>query len=226
MTQITYPTIGLAGAKRSGKNTVADMLTRLAGYRHYAFADDLKKAALALDPIITYTDELYTPEPAQKTKLGWRTNYPVRRLSEIIDVIGWERAKDEYPEVRRTLQRLGTEAGWHIHGQNLWTKRLHRHLMDDARRDRANNRVVPVVLTDVRFAEEAEFTRNIDGLVIEVRRPAPAAEEPDALNTHASEAIDIEADHVIINDGTLDDLYEKVTILLNQLTGSTNGSKD
>lgn len=215
MTEITYPTIGLAGAKRSGKNTVADMLTNIAGYRQYAFADELKRAALALDPLITYVDTLYQSASSPHSKLG-HTNYPVRRLSEIVDVIGWERAKDEYPEVRRTLQRLGTEAGWQIHGEQLWTQRVHDRITRDAIADARDNIHTPTVITDVRFEEEESYIRSIDGIIIEIIRPIAKTDEDTEITAHSSETTTITADHIIVNDGTLDDLHAKVNELLHQ----------
>ena len=84
--------IGLMGAKRSGKDTVADYLVNAYGFVRVAFADPLKELALDLDPFIE--------EP-----LGWA------RLSELVKPEGsvrdrFEPVKD-YPDVRRLLQRLG-----------------------------------------------------------------------------------------------------------------------
>lgn len=62
------------------------------GYRRVAFADALKVVAWKIDPWICLND---WPQYA-------------RRLSDkVTGRASWERAKDEYPEVRRFLQELG-----------------------------------------------------------------------------------------------------------------------
>jgi hypothetical protein len=82
--------VGLLGLKRSGKDTFAARLVEAHGFTRIAFADPLKEAALALDPIVVSAN-------------SWD---PERRLSDVVEAEGWEAAK-EVPEVRRTLQNLG-----------------------------------------------------------------------------------------------------------------------
>lgn len=77
--------VGIAGKKRRGKNTAAEALVPF-GFQVWGFADELKKAALDLDPVIDSN----------------------LRLRELVDEFGWEKAKD-FHEVRRILQVLGTE---------------------------------------------------------------------------------------------------------------------
>lgn len=78
--------IGITGRKRHGKNTAAEGLVPL-GFEVIGFADDLKDAALQLNPRI---------------ENGWR-------LKTLVERYGWEHVKDHYPEARRILQRLGTD---------------------------------------------------------------------------------------------------------------------
>lgn len=82
--------IGLIGRARAGKDTVGAWLTENRGYERVAFADPLKAAALKLNPIteVDATGEYY-------------------RLASDVSEFGWERTKDETPEVRRILQELG-----------------------------------------------------------------------------------------------------------------------
>ena len=76
-------TLVLIGQMGSGKDTLAARLIAEHGYTRVAFADPLKAAALAVDPVIG----LY-------------------HLAEMVRSYGWDRAK-RHPEVRRFLQRLG-----------------------------------------------------------------------------------------------------------------------
>ena len=64
-----------------------------------------------------------------------------------------------------------------------------------------------VVIDDVRFLNEVEMIRRLGGRVIRIDRPGPNE------NTHASEneLNDFDGwDGVIVNDGTLEDLAERV----------------
>jgi len=178
---VTPPIIGLAGYARSGKDTVAGLLGR-AGYERRAFADPLREAALALDPLIP---TLSRPQ----------------RLSLIVARYGWEHAKTEFPEVRRTLQVLGTDVGRRIFGDNVWVALAFADLDETAR----------VVFADVRFPNEARAIRARGGEVWRVERSGFGP-----INRHPSETAldDWRWDRVIRNDGTVDDLANAVTVAL------------
>lgn len=90
--------IGISGKKRSGKDTVAQILVEEFGFTRLAFADVIKAAVYRLDPIISLT--------------GLRLQY-------IVDTDGWELAK-EYPEVRRLLQVFGSEVGRDMIDAQIW----------------------------------------------------------------------------------------------------------
>lgn len=98
--------IGLTGRKRSGKSTAARYLVEDHGFTELSFAEPLKRMALAVNPIIGFRS---TPDGVQRVY-----------LSDVVHEIGWECAKDEYPEVRRFLQLLGTEGVRDHIGQDTW----------------------------------------------------------------------------------------------------------
>ncbi|GAA2230353.1 hypothetical protein N1031_07005 [Herbiconiux moechotypicola] len=199
--------IGLIGKKRSGKDTFADALVAEGGFVKIAFADPLKEAALALDPIVG-RPAIPAPEG------GILTPGHDVRLSEVIDALGWERAKDYVPEVRRTLQRLGTEAIRAL-DDGFWIRAAMRRV--DATRSllrlrlntsdsREATRPRPVVVTDCRFPNEADAIRERGGQIIRVTRPGVESTDP-----HPSEvALDSYAeDYHVLNDGTIADLHER-----------------
>lgn len=184
--------IGLTGLARSGKDTVGSHLVAEHGYTRVAFGDGVREAALALDPIIS----AQIPHPDQAPEY--------LRLSHLVDDIGWERAKT-YSEVRRTLQRMGTEAGWMMHGLDLWV-------------DLAAGKVCgPTVFTDVRFAHEADWITSRGGQIWQVRREAAGL--AGATGGHLSEAgIGRDPDLIIHNDGSLAQLHARVDQTLAWLT--------
>lgn len=190
---MTSQIIALTGLARSGKDTVGQhLVTR--GFTRVALADELKKAALALDPLIPDIDPTQGDLPSGHV-----------RLSDYVSTFGWEDAKTN-PEVRRTLQRLGSEAGWMFHGKDLWTQRVENIMAESDG---------PFVITDLRMPHEAEWIRCLGGEIWRVERPGTGL--TDAEGTHVSEAGGFAADRVVVNDGTLEHLYETADALLDDL---------
>ncbi|QPX62356.1 deoxynucleoside monophosphate kinase [Arthrobacter phage Tbone] len=179
------PLIGLIGKKRTGKDTFADKLVRDHGYTRVALADPLREAALALDPIMgTFPLNV---EGIVRTR-EWR-------LSDVIEELGWEKAKDYIPEVRRTLQRLGTESIRSLDDQ-FWIRTAFQRI--DALRAEGK----PVVVTDVRYPNEADAISDATGYLVRIVRDLP-----DDGDAHASEkAMDGYREHLRVpNNTTIED---------------------
>lgn len=174
--------IGLHGFAQSGKDTVATGLLRY-GYERVALADPIRNIALKINPI-THADTF--------------NGSPYRvRLEEIIDDLGWDDAKRTIPEVRRLLQVIGTEVGRDLLGPDVWVNMALAKIMQKGF----------YVITDVRFRNEVDMVRSVNGMLIKIVRPGV-----DSVNAHVSDAglPDAYFDVVIQNDGTIPELYEKV----------------
>ncbi len=174
--------IGLCGYAGSGKDTAA---AHMPGWTRVSFADGVREVALAIDPLATsgycdVEDEKYETH-----------------LSRLVEMNGWDTAKKHH-EVRRLLQRIGTEAGRNIIGENVWVDIATRKLEAIGG---------PVVITDCRFPNEVEAIRRRGGIIIRITRPGVGP-----VNGHASEtAIDhIEPDAEVLNDGTPEELGQAV----------------
>lgn len=154
--------IGLIGKKRSGKDTFGGELVNAAGFTRVAFADPLRQAALALDPFVG--------RPALPGELAPQRDV---RLSEVIGTIGWEKAKDFVPEVRRTLEAFGTDSIRAL-DDSFWVRMAVEKIQE------TNG---PVVVTDVRFPNEADKIRELGGLVVRIIRTG----QEDAPGTHQCE---------------------------------------
>ena len=165
--------IGVTGRARAGKDSFAARLVEAHGFTRVAFADPIRDFALTLDPLV---DGHY-------------------RLSEIVRSLGWDVAKESIPEVRRTLQRLGTEAGRNVLGDRVWI---------DAALGKIDAVDGPVVVTDVRFPNEAEAITSAGGILVRVVRPGH-----ETADAHPSEtAMDGYPVHVqVVNDGSLEQLW-------------------
>lgn len=140
--------IGVTGYARHGKNTVAEIIKEFYGEDNVAiigFADALRKMAKGIDPpVIWAVDE----------------NRLVR-YNEILENNGYEYAKT-IPEVRRFLQRLGTEGVREVLGDDTWIRAL-----DFAARE---SKARLVVVPDTRFQNEADYIEE-EGELWGVKRP-------------------------------------------------------
>ena len=183
--------IGIMGRKRAGKNEFAEALGsasgRTDGVYVFAFADAIRDIMYAVDPIIGYEDGEFV------------------RYATVVDERGYEAAK-EYPEFRQFAQRLGTEGGRAVFGENVWVDLVMRkvaELPEDAL----------VLIPDVRFPNEYDAIKGGGGYVVRVDRPSLVEDEHDS---HASETewLDLEPDTVVRNEGPLSDLRLKAHVLL------------
>lgn len=141
--------VGITGRAQHGKDTIGQLLVEEYGFQRYGFADQLKELALRVDPWIT-------------TSWGGLNPAVPDRLSRKVSRAGWEDAKQN-PEVRRTLQELGTSVR-DIIGPDAWVNALLRQVLADAPER--------VVITDVRFPNEQAFVyQKLHGWMFRVTRP-------------------------------------------------------
>lgn len=197
------PLVGLLGRARSGKDTFASFLIEEHGFTRRAFADPLKAAALALDPIVRVEPDEYGPlveAGLRASSRFWEPQYI--RLDVIVEAVGWEAAK-EVREVRATLQRLGAAMRDKV-DVDVWAK---------APVERANLRVrlffEPHVFTDVRFPNEAEAIRAAGGTLVRIVRPGAGLTGAAALHPSETALDGFVTDVTIDNSGTLAALREE-----------------
>jgi len=189
--------IGLAGFARSGKDELAKQLVANEGFKRVAFADAMRNILYALNPIIdTKTVNMAPVINSAHVEI---------RVQEIVDEIGWERAKVEYPEIRQLLQRLGTDGARAHLSDDIWVRTVLE-----------NNAETPrLVIPDVRFPNEAEEIQKRGGVIIRIIR-----EGYGAVNGHISETAYADQDIILHNDGTPDDLYKNYVEAIKEWSGN------
>lgn len=113
--------------------------------------------------------------------------------NEVLECLGYNTA-------RRAMQTLGTEWREMLH-RDLWV----RHL--DMRIDHSKANVV--IVDDMRFEHEYNHLKTGGALIIGIERPGQGTTSP----THASEVWDFRTTGmpVIQNDGTVEELWEKLS---------------
>lgn len=188
--------VGLTGYAGSGKDTFAKSLRLRGAYERVGFADAVKEMALVLDPYILIGSTV-------------GKGYDFVLLSDIVRQVGWDEAK-KIGDVRVYLQKLGTDAVREIINKDAWVMA-------------AQSKIWPlitegtnVVVTDVRFQNEADLIRSWGGKVFRVERPGFAP-----VNDHISDVgIDsIAVDGVVLNDGTVDDLGREASRIIAAMEG-------
>ena len=195
--------IGICGFIGSGKDTAADYLVNFHEFRRESFADTLKDA---VSSVFGW----------DRTLLEGRTK-EAREWREQVDPWWAERLAMPTLTPRWVLQYWGTEVcrkGFH---DDIWIASLENKL----RNSRDN-----IVISDCRFPNEIVSIKNAGGQIVWVKRGdlpewydcAISANQGNNIGLnemkrrkiHASEWawLGSEFDHVISNDGTVQDLYE------------------
>lgn len=199
--------VGLVGFIGSGKGTVGDILEQK-GFIKDSFAKPLKDACSV---IFGWPRELLEGDTALSRK--WR---------EEPDTFWSEKFGKEFSP-RLALQLMGTEAGRNVFHTDLWVISL---------LNRAKGK--DVVVTDVRFRNEIKYIQDNGGIIVRVKRGLEPYWYSDlsiknteyerymtmqSLGIHQSEWdwVGSEFDYVIENNGTIDDLGNKVNELLQSI---------
>ena len=222
--------IGISGIAGSGKDSAANFLVEL-GFCKISFADPIKRIA---QDIFDFSEQQlwgasqYRNEP-DKRYLRSVTITKGRAVGP--SMLGPEPANYDYLAPRLVLQKIGTEVGrecypnvWIEYGLKAAKKILEcpQDLIYDKTRgvlpSKTKDIIKGVVIPDCRFLNEIDAIHNLDGLVIRITRPYSGLKG----TTHPSEVEqlsipDDKFDHIIVNDGSLDDLKEKVIVLFNKL---------
>lgn len=198
--------IGICGLIGSGKGTASDMLVEKFGFEKVSFADSLKDCVAAVFGWHRHLLEGDTKES--------------REFREMVDPFWTEKMGQEITP-RFILQKVGTEAMREVIHDSIWIHSLEKKLRKD--RD--------YVIPDVRFPNEIAFVRRMHGSIIHVQRGKTPYWWDDAWiqnnfggdlmtrkfpDVHLSEWAWVggDIDHVVYNDGTLDQLETNLRYVL------------
>jgi len=178
--------LGVAGPPGAGKDTLSDLLVEHFGFTKIAFADPMREITAAINPVVGFLEGTET------------SGAKVVRYNDVVEWHGYNEAKRIYPEVRRFLQRLGTEAGREgPFGPDVWVN-------IGLERASAFERVV---FSDLRFRNEAEAIKKLGGATIRVDRPGYSHQQD-----HKSESslLDWNHDLYVKNDGPIEQMIYRL----------------
>lgn len=186
--------VAFLGFARAGKDTAAEVAVEEFGYERFAFADKLRECLYALNPVVgaTHIESTGSHEPVL--------------LQEVIDLYGWDNYKETIygDEIRRLLQRFGTEVGRELLSDTIWVDEVDKHSG-------------PLAITDCRFDNEYDKLDRRNTIFIRINRAGITA-----VNAHKSENdfSDRGVDYVVENDGTVDEFKDKIRNILRTVVKS------
>ena len=179
--------IGLAGKSGSGKDLVADYIGERYGYKKIAVADAIREEV----------------EQFIQSWFGWLAVIaPVDSIITAFKAMVWE--KPTHPAMRVLLQWWGTEFRRSQDSQ-YWTKILATKLANEFQ----------IVISDIRTPEEMAEVRAAGGEVWFIERLGVA---PVGMKNHLTEVAleGAEFDRTIKNDGTIQELFDKIDWLFRE----------
>ena len=198
--------IGLCGLSGSGKDTVADLLVTHCGFEKIAFADLLRQEVAAAYGIDV---RHLTHRETKEHPLSCLALRRCSALGFVARMVIWHEARGETLDLdaprspRQIMRWWGTE---YRRGQrdNYWVDATAHHLQMMIRQDGARR----IVVTDVRFADEAALLRGLGGSLWQVLR----GDAQGVPGEHASETAGSEfGPEVILNNcHTVGHLQERV----------------
>jgi hypothetical protein len=179
--------IGLNGRKQAGKDTVYErtrhIMRDVMPVERASFADLLYRSAAAALGVTVEQLQMWKADPNVRVAVGKRY--------ESIGLV-----PESEITVREFLQKYGTEAHRDVFGPNFWVEQV-----------RLGHEGRIVMVTDVRFPNEAEAVRAAGGRIVEVVGPMGRV----TADAHASEApLPTELVDVVIQNVVRDDNFRSL----------------
>lgn len=202
---------GIGGRLTAGKDVFADRLVDTQGFIKLNMSTPLLAAMLKLDPWINLDMDVGEADEI------WYQGEHIK-FSQLLNLVGYVDSKN-HKDVRDFLQKLGTEVGRHMFGDNVWVdmaKNRIRKLLDDGKN---------VVITGIRFQNELDMIFDLGGVSIWVERPSLDESSQEAHKSENSLGAD-DFERIIYNDGTLDDFLWRADIFHQALTYSGSNSSN
>jgi dephospho-CoA kinase len=194
--------IAICGAKRSGKDVLAEHLVRKYNYERVSFATPLK---LAVKSLFNFDDEQVGigVDSGSNKKDIIDTNWGITPRTAL-QFIGTEIMQEKIQELLPNIKK------------NFFSNTLKNYIKNRI----TENEEQKFVISDLRFIHEFEMLYTIskirkeDIVIIRVIRPYSSnsrADTEDTQNTHVSELeyMNIPYDIILINNGSIDNYIEK-----------------
>lgn len=198
--------IAITGEARSGKDTASGYLQKMYGYERFAFADPMKDILCTTLGIDLETLDAFKNNPTTHSVTG--DFFYISNISSDLDYTFTEFSTD----MRKILQRFGTDSMKKYFGNDVWASLLisRAHLWGCSK----------VVVSDLRYLNEYEVLQMSCEKLTVIRIHKEGTNKND---THSSEQElnKIPADYEISNNGSIQDLQNKLNKILSEVTNET-----
>lgn len=219
--------LAFCGKKCCGKSTLTSFLVKNYNYREMSFADPLKKTVIDLFRI----DPKYCYDPEWKEQIIPKLNVSARTL---LQITGTELFRNALPKLIPeltlefvnedknltcdTIDNKGNDKSLAKTNTSdikktkcsLWIYSMYQRLEEVSLYDK-------IVISDLRFEDEAEALRALGFTIIRITRPGKGTDKD--IDCHSSES-GCSYDLEILNDKTIDDLHnqykEQITLLIDK----------
>ena len=187
--------IGICGNKRNGKDTVADYLTEKYEFYKYELASPIKDVCRV---IFDFSEEQLYGNEKEIVDERWGTT-----PRKLLQIIGTELFQED-------IHKYMKEGEFNI-GRKIWVLKF-KHWLEDINKENIFDFDLNVVVSDVRMLHEVDVIRELGGTIWKVSNNRIPLED-----NHLSESSlnGFTCDVLIENNGTLEELYEKVEKILN-----------
>lgn len=180
--------IGICGKAGAGKDTIGDYLISKHSYKKIALADPIKR--LVEDVFVLDKETVYDRVKREQPLEQWDG----RSVRELLQFIGTELFRSQIDDA--------------IWVKSLWF-RIKRYVEDS---------FGDYVVTDIRFPNEKNFLKKNakkNFKLIKVVRKGYKGQV--GIKGHKSESYDLDADYVVQNNGSKEQLYKKIDKILKEL---------
>ena len=188
--------IGIIGKKGSGKDTIADYLVKNHGFIRFAFGDKVKDVCKAM---FNMTNKDFTEKNKEVIKSDWNIS-PRQALQLFGTDICREILTEKIPELKKVLPFK----------EGFWIRHFIIWYQDQLKIDPK----VKVVISDIRFLDEAETVKTYNGIIWKVLRETKIY----GIDQHISEnQLDnfSEIDKIIENNNTIENLHKTLQRMIN-----------
>lgn len=187
MSKLKHALLGFSGDIGCGKSTAVNYLTVKYGFTEYMFAKPLKDVAMTLG------FEHHQVYGTQEQKLEINKFWGISGR-EFLQKFGSEVCRDYVPKILPNMN---------FNNCTMWVRLFEKYYQDNIDKHTA--------VSDVRFEDESKKIKELGGLIIRINR-SNNKNTPAEHIVHKSElqASKIFPDIVIDNNGSLDELYEKL----------------